>query len=269
MEEKVEKMHICGDKSVKRWIVVVLVVLALFLFAKTLSEFKRVPGAGSENPVYNTVTVSGEGEVVAIPDIATVSFTVQTESLSIGDAQNVVSGKVDEIIKYLKDNKIAEKDIKTTGYSLYPRYEYQRSYVYPYEQTGKRNLVAYVVSESVTVKIRDLAEAGKIVGGLGELGATEISSLTFGFENDDKMKEDARELAIQDAKTKARKLANDLGVSLGRIVNYYEGGVYPMYESYAMGKGGGTDASSSVTPVPLNPGESKVISNISITYEIR
>jgi len=269
MEEKVENMHICGDKNVKRWIVIVLIVLSLFLVAKTLVEFKRIPSAGLENPVYNTITVSGEGEVVAIPDIATVSFSVTNESLSISDAQQKTVETVEGIIKYLKENKIAEKDVKTAGYNIYPKYEYIKSYVYPYTPTGRQDLVGYVVSESVTVKIRDLAEAGKIIGGLGELGATEISGLTFGFDNDDKMQSDARALAIKDAREKAKKLAMDLGVSLSRIISYNDNNFYPYVKEASYGMGGDLSVVSAPVNVPVNPGESKIISNVTITYEIR
>ncbi len=259
---------ICNDRSIRNSLLVVLAILAVFIFAKTLGEFKRVPSAGSENPVYNTIMVSGLGEVVGAPDIASVSFSVKTESLSIAEAQKDVTDKVARIVEYLKENGVKEKDIKTSGYNIYPRYEYLRSYVYPYDSTGRQNLAAYVVNESVSIKIRDLASAGKIIGGLGELGANEVSGLSFGFEDDEGMMAEARALAIKDARAKAKKLSLDLGVSLGRIVNFSEGGFYPYAKMEAFGRGGDMAmADSSI--VPINPGENKIISNVTITYEIR
>ena len=150
----------CMHGGVKKAAVASLSLLALFLLAASISEFKKIPTIGSDIPAVNTISVSGTGEVVAVPDIATFSFSVTEESLNITDSQNKSAKSINDITEYLTKNGVDKKDIKTTGYNIYPRYEYYgASSYYP---SGKQTLAAYVVSQSVEVKIRKIADAGKI-----------------------------------------------------------------------------------------------------------
>lgn len=240
---------------------VAMALLALFLFAKTISEIKGWRVIGKDIPPQATITVSGKGEVVIKPDIATFSFGIQEESLVVGEAQEGVAKSENEILAFLEKNGVAKDDIKVSGYNIYPRYDYARS-------SGKQTLAAYVVSESVEVKVRKIGDAGKLIGSLGEFGATNLSGLSFNVDKQDDVLKQAREKAIADAKVNAQKLAKELGVSLSRIVSFSEnGGGYPVPMYYAkaeMGMGG----ADSATP-ELPSGTNKITSNISITYEIR
>jgi hypothetical protein len=109
----------------------------------------------------------------------------------------------------------------------------------------------------------------KIVSGLGDNGATNLSSINFTVDDMDKLKADARKEAISKAKIKAEQLAKDLGVELVRIISFNEGGDYPVM-NYARAdmmsvKAEGAGAAPTVLPV----GQNKMVSNITITYEIR
>jgi hypothetical protein len=220
----------------------------------------------NNNIQKDTITFSGKGEVVVKPDIATVSFGVTVENLNVGKAQTEATTKMNSIIDLLKTKGVAEKDIKLTNYNIYPRYDYLQAQIYPY--TGKQTLAAYVVSQTVEVKIRDISKAGEILSGVGEFGVTDVSGLTFTVDNEDVVKDQARDLAITDAKTQAKNLAKSLGVSLVKITNFSEGGNYPVYyemnKSMALGMGA---ADAAVPQVPM--GENKITSNVSITYEIK
>jgi hypothetical protein len=252
----------CGE-GIKKAAVVALSLLSLFLLAASIGEFKKIPTIGKDLPVINTISVSGTGEVIAVPDIATFSFSVTDESLSIVDSQNNVTKATNDILDYLQKNGVDKKDIKTTGYNIYPRYEYYNQTPY---SSGKRTLAGYDVSQSVAVKVRKIADAGKIIGGVGELGATDVSGLTFGFDKDDELKAAARKDAVTKAKAQAAQIAADLGVSLGRIVSYTENGNYPI----VYGMNGGEVMSARATPTPNLPsGENKITSTVNITYEIR
>ena len=248
----------------------VALLLALFLFTITVKEFKSISYVGKDVPAMNTVTVSGSGEAFKAPDIATFSFTIQDESLVVSQSQERVNTQVAATLSYLEKNGVEKKDIKTLNYSVYPRYEYPeiRCITYPCP-TGERRLAGYTVSQSVSVKVRKLADAGKLVAGVGELGATELSGLQFEVDGDNEVLREARQEAITDAQTKAKQLAKDLGVRLVRIVNFSEGGNYPVYYGKAMSLGMGGDSASAPTPAQLPEGENQFISNVSITYEIR
>ena len=245
-------------------------VFKVVLFVIVLCIILNILGCGSDrqdnNKVINTITVPGTGEVVIKPDIATVSFGVSAENLDVSKAQTESATKMNGIIDLLKKKGVDEKDIKTTNYSIYPRYDYtQTSQIYPYN--GKQVLAAYVVSQTVEVKIRDISKAGEILSGVGEFGVTDVSGLTFTVDNDQVVKDQARDLAIKDAQAQAKVLAKSLGVRLVKITSFSENGNYPimysMDKAVATGMGGGNVAPQ------ISTGENKITSNVNITYEIK
>jgi uncharacterized protein YggE len=243
----------------------IIIVILLVIFIGRMF-FGGHGGYRNNDQVINTITFAGKGEVVVKPDIATVSFGATAENLDVVKAQTEATTKMNNIINLLKTKGVNEKDIKLTNYNIYPRYDYLQAQIYPY--TGKQTLAAYVVSQTVEVKIRDISKAGEILSGVGEFGVTDVSGLTFTIDNDEEVKDQARDLAIQDAKTQAKSLAKSLGVRLVKITSFSEGGISPTYyemnKSMALGMGG---ADAAVPQVPM--GENKIISNVSITYEIK
>lgn len=257
-------------------IAALIMVLMVFVAAKIMTELRAYKFIGLDIVPQTTISVSGEGEAYGKPDIAEVSFAVVHESLVVADAQ----GKVDEAMKkidaYLKDSGVEGKDIKTTTYNVYPRYEYvpvkgERACTPTYcpPTPNERVLRGYEVTQSVSVKIRNIDDAGKVLGGLGELGATSISGLNFMIDDEDALKREARQEAIVKAKAKAKELSSDLGVELVRIVNFSESGSYPARQYYDLAEAVMLkDADGGVVP-EISVGENKITSNITITYEIR
>lgn len=252
------------EGGVRKAVILSLALLSLFLFAKAINEFKTYSVIGRDVAGNNTITVSGKGEVVGVPDIATFSYSVTEESLSITDAQEKSAKTVNAIMDYLKKNGVDEKDIKTSGYNIYPRYDYVNA---TYYTPGKQVLAAYVVSQSTEVKVRKIADAGKLIGAIGELGANNISGLTFTFDKEEALKDDARKDAINEARENASVIARGLGVTLGRVVNFSENSSLP-YMAYGMGGAMKLDVASAPAP-EIAPGESKIISNVTITYELK
>lgn len=267
-----EEMKSCWNMHHKKFTIITAVIAALvavFLFVKILEHIKTISYIGKAPVAVNTITVSGKGEVVVKPDIGIVSFSVVEENADVSKAQDRVSEIMDGVMKYLKESEVEEKDIKTTGYSIYPQYVYPKavsSYYYPYPES-ERVLTGYEVSQSVELKIRDISKAGSIVSGLGKLGVKNMSGISFSVDKQDEFVKEARDKAIKQAREEAKKLAKSLGVDLGDIVGYSEGGYYPMYaksmETVAYGRGG--DVSDAVIPI----GENTITSNVSIIYEIR
>ncbi len=260
------------DPKIKKTAVITLSLLALFLFSKTISEIKGWALIGKDIAPQTTITVSGKGDVVVKPDMATFSFSITEESLVVGDAQDKVAKSEKEVLSFLEKAGVAKDDIKVSGYNIYPRYEYRTaatSALYPYPQPGgKQILAAYVVAESVEVKVRKTADAGKIIGSMGELGVTNISSLTFSVDKEEDVIAQAREKAIDDARAKAKRLAKDLGVSLVRVVSFSENGNFPVPIYYGKTASMGMANAEASTP-ELPSGTNKITSQVSITYEIR
>lgn len=247
-------------------------VLALFLLILAVSTLKEYRFIGSGVTATNTINVSGEGEVFAVPDTATFSVTIQEEAKEVKDAQEVATKKANDIIAYLKGQGIEEKDIKTADYSVYPQYDYVQAEACRegYCPGGKQVLRGFQVSQTLTVKVRDTEKAGDLLSGVGSLGASSVSGLSFTIDDQDALEAEARGKAIEDARTKAAELAKQLNVSLVRIVGFSENGYYPPMP-YAYGRGGvAMDAMETKAVAPEIPvGENKIVSNVSVTYEIR
>ena len=255
-------------------ILAAVAVLVVFLGVKTFGEFMNLRYIGAGVMPANTITISGYGEAVAIPDIATFTFSVVSERPTVAAAQEDATTNANAITSYLEEAGVAERDIQTTGYSVYPQYDWvQQSCVAgQYCPPGEQRLRGYEVRQTTTIKIRDLAAAGDLLTGVGSRGATEVSGLNFTFDNPDAVEAEARDKAIADAKQKAEALADSLGVKLVRVVSFNEsGGGYPIpYYARDMAYGmGGAESAVAIKAPEISTGENKVTSNVSVTYEIR
>lgn len=259
-------------RRLMKWFSVLIVLVSIFVIGKTLVTFKEYKYIGSGVNPTNIITVSGEGEVFAVPDIATFTFSSSEDAKTVKDAQDKVTQKIDVALSALKkDYDVAEKDIKTVDYSVYPKYDYTS---FPCSQfscpPSKQNLTGYTVSQTISVKVRKVADAGEILGAMGTAGVTNISGLNFTVDDEDALTREARKSAITDAQEKAEALSRDLGVSIVRIVSFSESGNYPIYYSKfgleTMAQDGGRGGANA-PEVPV--GENKITSNVTITYEIR
>lgn len=265
------------ERRVKGAVLLLLLVLSTFFLMKTIVEAKSYRFIGSGTTATNVISVSGTGEVFAVPDIAEFSFSVTEEHLSVATAQEAATKKMNAILDAIKKAGVDEKDIKTVGYNIYPRYEWETKAqicpagAYCPPTNGERVLKGYEVSQSVSVKVRDTAKAGELLSNVGSLGAQNVSGLTFTFDDMDKVQADARADAIEEARAKAKELAKSLGVRLVRVVNFQEGFGGPAYykgiEMMAVDGRGDVAMSAPAPEVPA--GENKVTSTVTITYEIR
>jgi uncharacterized protein YggE len=251
---------------------VALGMVALFLLVQTVKTLKEYHYVGSGVTATNTITVSGQGEVFAVPDTGEFSVTVHEDAETVAEAQETATKKVNDIIAYLKGSGVEEKDIKTTNYNVNPKYEYSQTVcTNNFCPPSTQKLVGFEVYQTLSVKVRDTKKAGELLTGVGSKGASEVSGLSFTTDDDDALKAEARGQAIADAKAKADALAKDLGVNIVRIVGFNEDtSGYPT--PYAYGRGGiAMDAAQSVKAAPpeLPVGENKITSNVSVTYEIR
>ncbi len=253
---------------------VVVVLLGLFLAVQVASAVMGWRYIGAGLSATNTINVSGYGEAFGAPDIATFTFTVSSEKATVAAAQADVTAKINAVTAYLKTSDVADKDVRTSDYSIYPQYDYTTS-VCPagsgYCGGGKQVLRGYEVRQTTTIKVRDTAKAGDLLTGVGTKGATEVSGLSFTFDDPNKLQNEAREKAIAEAKQKADLLAKQLGVTLVRVVSYSDSGNYPspMYAKDAAYGMGATVSNQAAEAPRISIGENKVSSSVSVTYEIR
>ncbi|MDE1919659.1 MAG: SIMPL domain-containing protein [Patescibacteria group bacterium] len=254
--------------GVRATVVGVLCILALFLLAQTITIAQNFGRSGV--PATDTITVQGSGQATFPPDVARISFTVEHTAPSVSEAQAATTKQANAALDFVKAQGVAEKDVKTLSYNISPQYSYPNpcppgALCPDYNRAPK--VIGYQVSESIQVTMRDLTAVGAFLGGLGKLEVQNINGPAFALDDATAGYDAARADAIGKAKTQAELLAKQLGVHLGKIVNFSESsGGYPPYPvMYGLGA---MESKAAATPnVPT--GENTYNASVSITYEIR
>lgn len=251
-------------RSIRGAATVVLGLLAVFLLVTSIDT---VTTMGRGIPAMNTITVTGNGQATMPPDVARVSFTVQNTNPTVAKAQSATTEQTNKALALLKQQGVAETDIRTLAYTITPQYSYPNCNgvtVCP-----PATIVAYQVAQTVQVTVRDLARVGDLLAGVGDLGVQNVSGPSFGLDDSTAGYAAARADAIAKAKAQAAVLSKQLGVRLSKIVNFYEttdgtDGPMPLY-----GRGGGEMDVKTASAPSVPAGENTYSATVSITYEIR
>lgn len=254
-----------NGKGMRAIIVGILVVVGLYLLAQTANVAQTFGRSGV--PATDTVTVSGDGQATLAPDVARVSFTVENTAPAVADAQAATTKQANAALEFVKTQGIADKDVKTLSYNISPQYSYPICPRDAYCPPTPPKVTGYQVSETVQVTVRDLSNVGALLAGLGKLAVQNVSGPAFALDDPTAGHNAARADAINKAKTQAALLADQLGVRLGKIVNFSEssgGSPYPMAYGF-----GGAMESKAVSAPTVPAGENTYHASVSITYEIR
>ena len=220
---------------------------------------------------YATINVEGSAEVVVVPDIATFSFTVEAEAEDAAVAQEQSATAINDITTFLSEQGVEETDIKTTGYNVFERYTWTECA--PFVPCNReRESAGFTATQQVMVKVRATDNAGTLIAGAGERGATNISGLRFEVDDRDALEEEARLMAIKDAKEKAKRRAKELDARLGDVlsVNDGSGGYFPepmMARSFEESMEFAM-ADAAIAP-EISVGENTIRASVTITYELK
>lgn len=266
------------DKQIKMgaWIVGAVAV-AVLAYAGVI--YARAYSQSIEPASFRSFSVSGEGKVTAIPDVAEFSFGVITQGgKDVAEAQKQNTDKMNALIGFIKSQGVASEDIKTQQFSIEPRYQYydcsQRLILS--SGTGPApcpppDIVGYTITQSALVKVRDFAKVGEIMGELSQKGANSVSQLTFTIDDKTRSENDAREEAIRQAQEKARLIARTGDFRIGKLLTITEN-VYQPIPMYRDAVGGfAKTVSMEATPVApsIEPGSQEVSITVYLNYEIR
>ena len=248
-------------KSSAKLLLLFLFVIAVFWYVSVYSR-SVVP--------ERVFTVSAEGKVVAIPDVANLNIGVLTEGgKNLAELQKQNTEKANKIISFLKEEGIEAKDIKTEYYNISPRYSsvscppvILQTFPEIVRPCPPPEIIGYTISQNLSVKVRNLEKAGDILGGAVSRGANNVSGPNFTIDDPVKLQNEAREKAIKQAREKAKLMAKAGGFRVGRLVSIQEGfsGI-PIYSLEA--KGGAAPAPS------IEPGSQEIQVSVTLTYEIR
>jgi len=208
-----------------------------------------------------TLSVNGNGTVNLTPDIAYINIGVHTESASASEAVSDNNLETQQVIKALQGLGVADKDIRTVNFNIWPNTQYD-------PQSGKQIGTTYMVDNVVYVTIRDMDKLGDILDAAVRAGANSINSIQFDVTDKTQALKQAREQAVKDAQSQAQEMASVAGVTLGEIqsINFFNNIPGPLMDVY--GKGGGEGMAAAI-PVPVNPGQLTLTVTVNITYEIK
>ena len=206
------------------------------------------------------ITVSGQGTVTAKPDTANLSLGVSVLAGTARDARDEAAAAMNKLLDSIKGNGIDEKDINTTQFSLSPEYDY----------SGGRTprLTGYRVTNTVSVKVRDLDRAPEVideaVDAVGD--PLQIGGISFTVDDPKSLLSDARAKAMADAQAKAQQLAQLGGVGLGKPIAISEtsGGLPP---PIFFGTARLQEAAAASTPI--QPGQLEISVSVQVTYGIQ
>lgn len=215
-------------------------------------------------PHPHILSVSGEGEVRAVPDQAQLSAGVVTHGKTAAEALAANSTAMNSVFAALKKRGVPEKSIATSNFSINPQYP-------PYRQDApqedRTRIIGYEVSNQVTVILDDVSKVGATLDALVASGANQAGGVSFTIRDPKPLMKEAREEAVKEAVAKAQTLAKAAGVTLGSIISISENGGYQPMPVFA-GKVMRMDAAAA-PPAPVAPGEQSLTVNVSITWEIQ
>ncbi len=264
--------------NIPKWLVNTLgALLVIFVAILIVQQGNNLINTFKNAKPANTISVSGEGKVTAIPDLATVDIGVMTQGSTAADVTSQNNSKINKVIAFVKAQGIAAADISTSQLSLYPQQSYPTMVpMVPggVPTTNVPTISGYQGNQTITVKVhgvdKDTSVLDKILDGAVTNGANEINDVSLSVEDPSSLQQQAQVKAIADAKQKAQVLAQEAGLTLGKVVNVSETqpamfAPMPYALNSAMSAGGGTAA---VAP-NVQTGSQEIDETMSVTFEVK
>ena len=237
--------------------IAIVAIAAMIAFSPAIAARQSVKADTTTDPTPS-VSVTGTGKVTVKPNIARISFGVFTHNDLANVAQSSNDVIMAKITAALKAAGITADDIQTTGYSLQPRYIWDKT-------TEKNVLDGYDMNHNVTVTVRTIADAGKMVSLIADNGANTVDGISF--DVDDATLEQTRLAALDLAMTSARKRADVVAKAAGKTILSVQTVVvnensYTSYQTYRTNAGVAMESA----PAPVEAGTTDVTISVSVTY---
>jgi uncharacterized protein YggE len=246
----------------KLWFWILLdILVGVVAFTVFFSVMPAVTHFSSSLVSARTISVTSQGKTTATPDLAEISLSVVTQGKSPSDLSTNNNQKMSAVIQFLSSQGIASSDIATTNYDLQPNYQYDAN-------SQRNNIIGYTLTQTVEVKVRDLAKVADVLGGLAPLGVNQIGGVNFTFSDQDSILAIARADALAKAKAKASEMAGEAGASLGNIMNISESGNIPLPMAYYGVQSMAVGSSLPSAPT-IEPGTQDVTDSVTVVYELR
>lgn len=241
------------NESTRRYTIAVIGGLAVLLAA--CGSTPQAISVNTSEESHMGISVSGMGEVTGTPDTVEVDLGVSVLGESVDQATSTAADRAEALVAALTSNGVAEEDITTTNYSIYPEYDYSGN---------QERLIGYRISNTVRAKIRDVDSTGVVLDAATGAAGDEarVSGLRFSIEDNAELVSAAREAAWNDALAKATQLAGLSGQTLGVATSITETVSNPPVPiPYA------TDAAGAeLAQTPIEPGTSAVTITLQVEF---
>lgn len=208
-------------------------------------------------PPTPVLSLTGQGLVQVVPDMATVSIGVESQEKTAGAALAANTEQAGAVIAALKDAGIESRDIQTSNFSVQPAYADHRN-----QGPDGPRVVGYRVYNQVIARVRVLDDLGGLLDRVVATGANRIGGISFGLAEDGEARDAARKLAVGEARRKAELYAAAAGVRLGPILSISEAGGHFGPQPMAM------EMARSAAPVPIEAGSASISATVSVTWQI-
>lgn len=211
-----------------------------------------------DRPETPLLTVNGNGEARVAPDVATVRLGITRQAPTAQAVQSQVNEVAQAILTAVMKAGVDRKQIQTSQLTLNPIYAPQKP-----DSVAPPTIVAYRATNVVSVRVEELPKSGQVIDAGLKAGANELQGISFGLKDDNEARERALRLATREAQSKARVLAESLGVRLGLVQEIQEGGV-SIQQPFFAGAMFARAADGAGTPVA--PGEITVNASVTVRY---
>ena len=233
-------------------------MLAMMLFCALTASAGTA--AAQNRPAPRLLSLTGEGEVAATPDMAVLSLGVVSEDRTARQALLANTRAMTALVEAMKTAGVAPRDLQTAGFNVNPKYS-RPPRPRQNEPPQAPEIIGYSVRNTLTIRIRDLGSAGEILDQAVSLGSNAISGLTFTVAEPKPLQNAARKAAVADALEKAKLYAEAAGVSLGAIQTISEaGGIRPPQPRAMMAR--------AEAAVPIEAGELTYRAQVNVVWEI-
>ncbi|HTV32696.1 MAG TPA: SIMPL domain-containing protein [Methylocella sp.] len=235
----------------------------------TASSFVFASDAAKAQPIFNvplkdtvpSITTRGVASTEVVPDLAMISLGVETERPKAADAARDNASTTQAVVAEIKAQGVAAGDIRTVSITLAPVYDETT------DSNGrvKRTRRGYLAANVLSVRVRDIAVAGALLGQLLDKGVNKVQEISFDYSQKDSKYEGLRIDAVRDALRKANSYTTGLGIRLGRIllITSEPREVVPV----AVRTLGGAPRDAAVA-VPIEPGAETLRIEVDVTWEL-
>jgi uncharacterized protein YggE len=242
--------------------ILVILISALLVLSLITTGALLFGGASkqsnSSGQLVNTISVSSTGEVTVLPDVGYISLGIETKDADVKEAEEDNSKIMNSIMEALKEFDIADEDIKTVGYNIYPQYE----------EYNDEKPTAYAVYNTIEVTVKNLEDMSDIIDAAINAGANRTNSIRFDVLDREESYNEALKNAVENARGRAEVLADASGLKIVGVVTVNEGSSSSQYyyaDTLSYAKAESADGGYSPS---ISSGDMEISASVSVTFEV-